>query len=575
MAGNKNFSQTIQYKGTLDISQIISQLKKVRDEFANSSTLKGKNSLFVDVDKEIQNIEKLSVQMQAAIQKGFSNPKDIKEFEKITQSLDSALNKVSVNLKNINMSKLTQEQKEAANNLKNIISSEKQQISNQMQIANAGTKYVKTLIEGAKSGKELEDVQKEINNQLDQQIKKQQELKASSEGKVKETYSKLASVPNFTNKSFQIINDTNEKQYVSKQQYGEIRNIFAKVVTEEKTAEKALQSFNKQLQEMGVKATNQNTVAKYISQAFDSIPNDVSKAKEALKIAEAEFQKIQKNLEKTKSQKSSFGVAINSEEIRASYQKIVQAAQQAAQAENNVNIAKDKIGGYSPELQKLISQILEMRDGFNNASISANEAAEQQKKFDNSFDNLKNVVAQVLSLTSAWNGFKRIVQETYNDVKNLDQAFASIAMVTEYSVGEMWDSYDQYADMAQKLGQSTQSVIEASALYYQQGLDTDDSLALTEETMKLATLAGLDFAEATSEMTAAIRGFNMEMDEGQRVTDVYSSLAAGAAAETEGIAYAMSKTASIASNAGMSFENTSAYLTKMIETTQEAPSNKN
>ena len=36
-----------------------------------------------------------------------------------------------------------------------------------MQIANAGTKYVKTLIEGAKSGKELEDVQKEINNQLD------------------------------------------------------------------------------------------------------------------------------------------------------------------------------------------------------------------------------------------------------------------------------------------------------------------------------------------------------------------------------------------------------------------------
>ena len=563
MAGNKNFSQTIQYKGTLDISQIISQLKKVRNEFANSSTLKGKNSLFVDVDKEIQNIEKLSVQMQAAIQKGFSNPKDIKEFEKITQSLDTALNKVSVNLKNINMSKLTQEQKEAANNLKNIISSEKQQISNQMQIANAGTKYVKTLIEGAKSGKELEDVQKEINNQLDQQIKKQQELKASSEGKVKEAYSKLSSVPNFTNKSFQIINDTNEKQYVSKQQYGEIRNIFAKVVTEEKTAEKALQSFNKQLQEMGVKATNQNTVAKYISQA-----------KEALKIAEAEFQKIQKNLEKTKSQKSSFGVAINSEEIKASYQKIVQAAQQAAQAENNVNIAKDKIGGYSPELQKLISQILEMRDGFNNASISANEAAEQQKKFDNSFNSLKNVVAQVLSLTNAWYSFRRVIQKTYDDVKNLDKAFASIAMVTEYSVDEMWDSYDQYADMAQKLGQSTQSVIEASALYYQQGLDTNDSLALTEETMKLATLAGLDFAEATSEMTAAIRGFNMEMDEGQRVTDVYSSLAAGAAAETEGIAYAMSKTASIASNAGMSFENTSAYLTKMIETTQEAPEQK-
>ena len=93
--------------------------------------------------------------------------------------------------------------------------------------------------------------------------------------------------------------------------------------------------------------------------------------------------------------------------------------------------------------------------------------------------------------------------------------------------------------------------------------------------MKLATLAGLDFEEATSQMTAALRGFHMEMDEGARVTDVYSELAANAAANVQGIAYAMSKTASIASSAGMEFETTSAFLTQMIETTQEAPSNKN
>ena len=83
--------------------------------------------------------------------------------------------------------------------------------------------------------------------------------------------------------------------------------------------------------------------------------------------------------------------------------------------------------------------------------------------------------------------------------------------------------------------------------------------------MKLATLAGEDFAEATSQMTAALRGFKMEMDEGARVTDVYSQLAAKAAADVQGIAYAMSKTASIAESAGMKFETTSAFLTQMIE----------
>ena len=139
-------------------------------------------------------------------------------------------------------------------------------------------------------------------------------------------------------------------------------------------------------------------------------------------------------------------------------------------------------------------------------------------------------------------------------------------MVTSYSVEEMWGSYDKYASMANELGQSTESVIQSSALFYQQGLDTNEALELTESTMKLATLAGTDFATATSQMTAALRGFKMEMTEGEHVTDVYSELAAKAAADVNGIAYAMSKTASIASSAGMEFETTAAFLTQMIET---------
>ena len=71
MAGNKNFSQTIQYKGQLDVSQIISSLQKIRNELANSSTLKGKDSLFINVDKEMKNIENLSTQLKPAIQRGY------------------------------------------------------------------------------------------------------------------------------------------------------------------------------------------------------------------------------------------------------------------------------------------------------------------------------------------------------------------------------------------------------------------------------------------------------------------------------------------------------------------------
>jgi hypothetical protein len=44
-------------------------------------------------------------------------------------------------------------------------------------------------------------------------------------------------------------------------------------------------------------------------------------------------------------------------------------------------------------------------------------------------------------------------------VQKLDKAFGSIAMVTSYSVDEMWQSYGKYAEMAAELGQTTESVI--------------------------------------------------------------------------------------------------------------------
>jgi TP901 family phage tail tape measure protein len=88
----------------------------------------------------------------------------------------------------------------------------------------------------------------------------------------------------------------------------------------------------------------------------------------------------------------------------------------------------------------------------------------------------------------------------------------------------------------------------------------------------MAKIANMDAAEATNKMTAALRGFNMELNQtsAQRVSDVYSELAAITAADTNEIANAMTKTASIAYSAGMEFETTAAFLSQTIETTRES-----
>jgi TP901 family phage tail tape measure protein len=88
----------------------------------------------------------------------------------------------------------------------------------------------------------------------------------------------------------------------------------------------------------------------------------------------------------------------------------------------------------------------------------------------------------------------------------------------------------------------------------------------------MARIASLDAAEATDRMTNALRGFNMEINESNadNIADVYSKLAAISASDVDEISTAMTKVASLANSANMSFENTAAFLSQIIETTRES-----
>ena len=257
----------------------------------------------------------------------------------------------------------------------------------------------------------------------------------------------------------------------------------------------------------------------------------------------------------------------NSQEQIQTQESINKALEQrVAELEQIIKLQKQETNAANQSSDQVIS-------GLKAEGKEAEKNVKLQETIRGGFDRIGQGAKQILSVTTAWRSLRNVIRNTFNDVKNLDKSFASIAMVTNYSVKDMWAQYDQYAEMANRLGQSTQSVVEASGLYYQQGLKTNEVLKLTEETMKLATLAGLDFKEATSQMTAALRAFHMDMDQGAHVTDVYAEVAAHAAVDVQGLSEAMSACAAIANSAGMSFEKTTAMLATMVEATQEAPKN--
>ena len=227
-------------------------------------------------------------------------------------------------------------------------------------------------------------------------------------------------------------------------------------------------------------------------------------------------------------------------------------------------------------LNKTEQEAKQTQDALKKLGLEADEAnrkAQATEKFTANVNNLKSSINNVAGAYAIFNFLSNAIRKTISELIELDKQFTEIAIVSNRSTEEMWKGFRQVNQTAQEYGVTTSNVVSVQKQYYQQGLDTAAVNRMTAETLTLAKISELDYADATRYLTAAIRGFKMEASDATLVTDTYAALASAAAADTKDIALAMSKTASIADNAGMGFQNTAVFLTKMIETTQESAEN--
>lgn len=598
----KTYTQTIEFKGTFNATNVLNSLKEVRASMAKAGA---DSNLFKNVDKDIASTEKLITQMLAQIQKGFSNPQELNNFRKNFDKLDLSFNKIRVSLQDINkagnfnmnigeIQKYTNEIDRLAAQQESLKKAAKDSIAAQLSKISTTAKERKAIMDEVEAEGDLEAAIKKVAQAREQTAKARNYKKGLETDTGQAVLAEEASGVNATDFGL------NAKKGHSKMGTNDARTRKSGRITgldEAKAAEVFAASYKKTLEEVLKNGGNAIDAINKMKQAMDAYGVEISEEDKLLDSFSSSIENfINKALSDSQRKGIQTGQSLGSTDARGnfsfsetgqsianneSYRAALQVerelkeavenrakAMQAGEQQNAENVNK-----MNRQLEESVRHQKELGEETQKATNDTREQIQAANDVSQAFDGLKNTIKNFLSLRQAIVYVRQAIQQTFNDIKSLDKSFANIAMVTDYSVQDMWNSYDQYAQMANELGQSTKSVIEASGLYYQQGLDTNEALELTQDTMKLATLAGLDFSEATSQMTAALRGFKMEMDEGNRVTDVYAELAAKAAADVEGIATAMSKTASIASSAGMEFETTSAFLTQMIETTQEAPTN--
>lgn len=547
-----------------DLNDFQKKIEKLQSEFdqVKFSDLSSEkiSKVFDNIQSRLKKLQELSDKSPSLLGKT-----DYKQAEKEVGNLQTDISKLVREIQQLDTSS-----KEGK--LKILPKGERERLE---KLNEATKKYLKTL---SQESKRLEDLEKKQNR-----LKQAKSALAQLEQTKKSAKSKKEVADSYLKGKNTQLAKLQETLAAQKQTEEAVQSIYKaqglkgkKIGDTEVNINGTITSLNKIREEAGKTATEiaemEQRIQQYISKSdFNRLNQDIQTQNNLIAELEKEIGKLQTDnpttaLKELKTALEQAGISMEDigdltkkEDIEAWLSNLNTSALEKFR--NGLQGVEKATGEVQPELEKMGKSIRDSADDFNAAERAAQDLS-----------TLKYQLMDFFSVTGAIQLFRRAIQSAFETVKELDAAMTEIAVVSDFSVNDMWAQLPRFTEQANELGMAIKDTYAATTLYVQQGLDLDKSMKLATETLKMAAVAGMDVANATDAMTAALRGFNMELDEtsAQRINDVYSELAAITASDTQEISTAMTKTASIAHSVNMEFETTAAFLAQGIETTREA-----
>ena len=182
---------------------------------------------------------------------------------------------------------------------------------------------------------------------------------------------------------------------------------------------------------------------------------------------------------------------------------------------------------------------------------------------------MKNTARWQLT-SSAMHGFMGAVSTAYNYVQDLNSSLNNIRIVTGYSVDKMAEFATEANKAAKALSTTTVEYTDASLIYYQQGLSTQEVKDRTEITIKMANAAGESAAKVSDQLTAVWNNFYDGTKSLEHYADVMTALGAKTASSTDEIAGGLEKFASVADTIGLSYEYAASALATITSNTRDS-----
>jgi TP901 family phage tail tape measure protein len=171
--------------------------------------------------------------------------------------------------------------------------------------------------------------------------------------------------------------------------------------------------------------------------------------------------------------------------------------------------------------------------------------------------------ASVGVLTTITKSFKDLVTTTIQ----VEKSMASINTILNANAKGLRQFQKEIFDVARNTEQSFDTVAEAALELSRQGLSAEEVLNRLNDSMVLSRLSGLGAAESVSGLTAAINSFKKSGLESSDILNKLSSAAAAAAVSERDLIEGIKRSASVANQAGVDFNELVGVITAVQQKT--------
>lgn len=151
-----------------------------------------------------------------------------------------------------------------------------------------------------------------------------------------------------------------------------------------------------------------------------------------------------------------------------------------------------------------------------------------------------------------------------NTFANFEQSLAKVAAVSGATSLQMANLRKNAEDLGATTRYTASEVAGLQLNLSKLGFKPDEILKATDGILSLALATGEDLAESSIVAASTIRGFGLEVSETQRVVDVMASSFSSSALDLQKFSVAMATVAPVANVANQSIEDTTGFLSVLI-----------